>query len=218
MKKWAAVILALALLSCAALAEGSWYVEAGQALAARMQALAADEAYIGLMGSGNEELIDVKDAFVGTDLSRPTAAWFLALPERDEILSAIERYAEMSGTMDADAFAELSDAARDELVRRLPGSVASLLCGQAGVGWIALSSLINAGEAREAPEDFRPGYLLLEYPGNVAVLATFTQSLPGYVGVSASPVPADSLDRVRPALATARQLGLSLELEKIEVE
>ena len=216
MKKWVAMILALALLSCAALAEGNWYVEAGQALASRMQALAADEAYIGMMASGVDEARDLLDAFVGADLTRPTAAWFLPLPESDKLLSAVEMYAMMNGG--ADALAGLSDVGREQLAKRLPASAGSLLNGSAGIGWIVMSSLVSVGDAREEPEGFKPGFLLLEYPDDIAVLATFTRPLPGYVSVGASPAPADSLDTIRPALDAAKRLGLSLELEKIEIE
>ena len=92
MKKWLAALVALAVLtlSLAALAERNWYVEEGQKLALRMQALAGDDAYFGMMmSSANEETDKLRETFVQEDLSKPTGAWFLPLPDGEAILSAL---------------------------------------------------------------------------------------------------------------------------------
>lgn len=222
MKKLLATLLSLALMALplAALADGNWYVEEGRALALQMQALAADDAYIGLMMSRmDEETGRLREGFVQADLSKPSGAWFLALPEGEAILSALVVISGMEGD---NAFAMtiggISDVGREELIRRLPGTAASYLSSRAGIAWIMLSSAVSVGASREAPEDFRPGYLLLEYPGDSAVLVTFTGSFPGYVGASATLVPANSRETVQPVLDYARAAGLSLEMETLPVE
>ena len=218
MKKLIAMVLALLLCGCA-LAEGNWYVDEGQALALRTQALAADDAYIEMiMSNSSEESIALKDGFVQADLTRPSAAWFLALPDKEEILSAIERYFILNGEDgNAAKFAELTDVGREEIMKRLPAAAGSMLISGAGVEWVVLFSVLNVGETCEEPQDFRPGYLLLEFPGDYAILATFSRSLGGYVGASAAIVPAGCLETVKPMLTYAKALGLQLELEEVEI-
>lgn len=217
MKKLIAALLALVLISCAAMAEGNWYVEEGQALVARMQALAADEAYASLMGSGNDETKALKDEFVQADLSKPTGTWFLPLPEGEALLSALERLAAMGGAeADLGAINELSDVGLEELVKRLPAAASTMLAAREGVSWVVLSNQVSVNQGREEPEGFKPGFLLMEYPGNFAALITFTRPLPGFVNVSALPVPAGSLETFQPVLDYAKLLGLPLELEEWE--
>ncbi len=223
MKKLFAIMLALALvlmLCGCALAEGNWYVDGGQALAMRMQALAADEAYMGLMMAGsNEETLALKDAFVQTDLSKPSAAWFMALPEKEEILSAIERFSILnSGEEAADTLSELTDVGKEELVKRLPASAATILAAQSGVKWVTLSSMLTVSASMEEPDGFIPGYLLLEFPGDYAALVTFSRPLGGYVGASALLAPTGCLETVKPMLTYVKALGLDLELEEVELE
>ena len=219
MKKLIATVLALLMIACAALAEGNWYVDEGQALALRMQALAADEAYMGLMMAGsNEETLALKDAFVQTDLSKPSAAWFMALPEKEEILSAIERFSILnSGEEAADTLSELTDVGKEELVKRLPASSTTILAAQSGVKLVTLSSMLTVSASMEEPDGFIPGYLLLEFPGDYAALVTFSRPLGGYVGASAMLAPAGCLETVKPMLTYVKALGLDLELEELEI-
>lgn len=219
MKKALAMLLALALvLGGCALAEGNWYVEAGQALALRMQALAADEAYIGLMTT-SEEMRSINDEFAQADLSAPTHAWFMAIPDADELVTCIQRLVMVEGdAADLGAFDALSEVGREELIKRLPASASTMLSARGGVRWIAFSSVITVSQAKEEPEDFRPGFLLLEYPGDFAVLVTFGRPLPGYATASAMPVPANSLEEVQPLLDYAEKLGLPLALEELEID
>ncbi len=222
MKKTMIALLALAILalSMTALAEGNWYVEEGQKLALRMQALAGDDAYFGMMmSSADEETDKLRETFVQADLSKPTGAWFLPLPDGEAILSALLVYAGMEGDdTSAKTLNEMSDVGKEELIRRLPGVGASYLSSRAGVAWILLSGVISTSASMEAPEDFRPGYLLLEYPGDCAILVTFTGSFPGNIGASATLVPADSRETIQPVLEYAKLLNLPLELEELAVE
>ena len=218
MKRILALALALLICGCA-LAEGNWYVEEGQALALRMQALAADEAYFHVYATGNDGMNALREAFGQADLTKPTGAWFLALPEAEELRSALERMASMGGAeADMSAIDELSDVGWEELVKRLPASAATILTAQSGVEWVALSSVLTVSAPMEEPEDFTPGYLLLEYPGEFGALITFSRLLPGFVSVSALSVPANSLETVRPMLSYAKVLGLELELEALSLE
>lgn len=222
MKKRLALLLAitLAALSCAAAAEGNWYVEQGQALALRMQALASDDAYIDLiLSSGNEETRQLREGFVQADLSKPSGCWFLPLPDEDTLYMALRRlYAMEGGENEADPFNELTDVGREELMKRLPGTAMSYLSSHAGVAWIMLTSAVNVGKLLEEPEDFTPGYLLLEYPGDYAVLIGYTRSAPGYVGATTTLVSADTRETVESVKDYAELLGLSLELEPLELE
>lgn len=222
MKKRLTMLLALALMIMpfAASAEGNWYVEEGQKLALRMQALAADEAYIGMMMSSMDEETDkLREYFVQADLTKPTGAWFLALPDGETIFAAVVAIAAGEGDdTPAKTLNEMSDVGKEELIRRLPGAAASYLSSRAGVAWIMLSSVISTSASIEAPEDFRPGYLLLEYPGDCAILVTFTGSFPGNIGASATLVPADSRETIQPVLEYAKLLNLPLELEELAVE
>ena len=219
MKRIAALTLALALLlSCAALAEGNWYVEAGQALALRMQALAADEAYIGLiLSSANEEATQLREGFLQADLSKPSGCWFLPLPDEETLYMALRRlYAMEVGESGTDPFKDLTEVGREEVMKRLPATAANYLSSHAGIAWIMLSSAVNVGKLSEEPEDFAPGYLLMEYPGDYAVLVGYTRSAPGYVGASATLVPADTRQTIESVKDYADLLGLSLELEELE--
>lgn len=219
MKKLFAMLLALTMLASTALAEGNWYVNEGHALSLRMQALAADEVYIGMMTTGDDETRALKADFVQADLSAPTRAWFLPLPDGDEMLAALERLALMEGSeADLNAINELSDVGREELLKKLPSVASMSLCSRAGISWVVLSSLITVSEAKEEPEDFAPGFLLMEYPGDFAVMITFGRPLPGYVTASATPVPAASMEEVSSLLEYAEKLGLSLALEELEIE
>ncbi len=219
MKKLLATVLALLLL-CAALAEESWYVDEGRALALRTQVLASDEAYFSLfMPNEDEEVRRLREGFAGADLSKPSGAWFLPLPDEETLLMALRRLSAMEGgDPNEDPLDGLTDVSRQALLKRLPGAAANVLASQAGVAWVVLAGVVGVGETVEAPEDFRPGYLLLEYPGDCAVLVAFSQSVPGYVGVSTTLVPASSRQIVQSAEDSAKLLGLSLELEEMPVE
>ena len=219
MKRIVVLILAL-LLSCAALAEGNWYVEQGQALALRMQALASDDAYIGMMlSSANEETDQLREGFAQADLSKPSGCWFLPLPDEETLYMAIRRlFAMEGGESGSDPFNELTDVGREEVMKRLPTAAVSYLSSHAGIAWMMLSSTVNVGKLSEAPEDFAPGYLLLEYPGDYAVLVVYTQSAPGYAAASATLVPADTRQTVESMKDYAELLGLSLELEDLKLE
>ena len=219
MKRMLALAMALLLLS-AAMAEGNWYVDEGQALAQRMQTLAADDVYMGMMmANSDEETTALKDGFAQADLSRPTGAWFLPMPEKEDMLTALLQLAAASGEdLDLSAFNALSDVGREELIKRIPASATNLLISREGVSWIVLSSLLSMGKAVEEPEDFAPGYLLLEYPGDYSILLTFTHSVPGYASVGATLAPAGCLETIKPVLEYARMLGLSVALEEVEFD
>lgn len=218
MKRLVSLVLALLLCGCA-IAEGNWYIEEGQALALRMQALAADEAYMALMLTGDEEMRALRESFVQADLSEPEHAWFMALPDGDGMAVILERLSLMGGSeADMSAISGLSDVGREELIKRLPAAASSILTANAGVSWIALANMINVGEAKAEPEDFAPGFLLLEYSGDFDALVTFTRPLPGYASASAALAPANSLDQVQPLLEVARKLGLPLALEEMDIE
>ena len=219
MKKLLATVLALLLL-CAALAEESWYVDEGRALALRTQVLASDEAYFSLfMPNEDEEVRRLREGFAGADLSKPSGAWFLPLPDEETLLMALRRLSAMEGgDANEDPLDGLTDVGRQALLKRLPGAAANVLASQAGVAWVVLAGVVGVGETVEAPEDFRPGYLLLEYPGDCAILVTFTGSFPGNIGASATLVPADSRETIQPVLEYAKLLNLPLELEEMPVE
>ena len=219
MKRMLALALALLVCGCA-LAEGNWYVDEGQALARRMQTLAADDVYTGiLMTSRDEATTALKDGFAQADLSKPTGAWFLPLPEREPLLAALLQLATASSEdLDLSGLNALSDVGREELIKRIPASAVSILISQSGVSWVVLSSLLSVGEAKEEPEDFIPGYLLLEYPGDYSLLVTFTRLLPGYASVGATLAPAGCLETIRPVLEYARMLGLPVEMEEVGID
>ena len=218
MKRLIAMALALMLCGCA-LAEENWYVNEGQALVQRMQTLAADDAYFHLYETGNDEMNALRKAFAEADLSKPTDARFMALPEKAELLSAMERMALMGGAeADLSEINNLTDVGKEELVKRLPAAAVTALTAQSGVEWVALSSVLTVGASIEAVEDFVPGYLLLEYPGEFAVLITFSRPLGGYLGASAIPVPANSLETIENMLPLTKAVGLNLELEEIELD
>ena len=217
MKRLIAMALALMLCGCA-LAEGNWYVNEGLALVQRMQTLAADDAYFHLYATGNEDMNALREAFVETDLSRPAGARFMALPEDSELRSALERMALLGGAEgDLSEINQLSDVGMEELVKRLPAVASNVLTAESGVEWVALSGVLTVSASLEAPEDFVPGYLLMEYPGDFAVLIGFSRPLGGYLGATARPVPANCLEAVEPMLTYVKAVGLDLELEEIEL-
>ena len=129
LKKIIAALTALMLLAGSALAEENWYLEKGLALAERLGALAADEAYLQAYTSSSD-VADAVRAFGQSDFLAPVSAKMLTLPDAETSKSIVRMAMSAAGS-------SLSDAAVEELARDLPSAFVSLLNARQSAAWLA---------------------------------------------------------------------------------
>ena len=185
LKKIIAALTALMLLAGSALAEENWYLEKGLALAERLGALAADEAYLQAYTSSSD-VADAVRAFGQSDFLAPVSAKMLTLPDVETSKSIVRMAMSAAGS-------SLSDAAVEELARDLPSAFVSLLNARQSAAWLAATSVLRTDESYLQPEEFTPGVLALEYP-ECAVAVAFSYSGEGIVSAYAAPAPSGMLD------------------------
>ena len=216
MKKFFAFMLALLLALCpvAALA-GNWYAEKSLILAERMHTLASDEAYVTTFTT-EDNLIAHIGALAGSDFSAPVEARMLSLPDAGSAAALMSMLSMASGG----EMAQLSETASAEIIRRLPGTFVSAINGQFGVTMVAASSILSTSETYIMPEDFRPGVLFLQYPGEYSVAVAFSQSGEETVSASAMPIYSEVIQELAASddLSLLERLGLNLLFQKIELE
>lgn len=112
------------------------------------------------------------------------------LPETDELL----RLFSLLGTLAGEEMPELTEAVTDEIDRRLPGMLISLVNGRVGAAWIAAANILTSSETHILPEDFQPGVLLLEYPGAYSIAVAFSRTGEDTITATATPVPSGVMD------------------------
>lgn len=172
MKRLLSILLAaLIMLTAFTASAENWYVTQGRQLAQRLHSLANDESYSYLYAEAGE-ITALIDDFAAADLSAPTEAQMLVLPETGGMLRLISLLGRLAG----EKMPSLSETVTEEIDRRLPGMLISLVNGKVSAAWIAASSILTTSETHIRPEDFQPGVLLLEYPGAYSVAVAFSRT------------------------------------------
>lgn len=219
MKRWMAMLVALVLLAAGAMAEENWYAAEGQRMAERVQTLAGDEVYCQLYYTANESMDAMRKAIAAQDYSKPVSAKLFPLPGQDETVKTIKMLNAMLGqTGDSDVLA-MSDVGVEEMVKRIPASLVTMLTAKSGTEWVALQSVLTTGETCAEPENYRDAVLFLEYPGEYAVAVVFQRSIEGCVGVTARPVPKDGmLDAAKEYFDVFREAGLDIRMEELPLD
>ena len=152
-----ALLMALCLLTTPALAEDVLTQRAAE-LAARMDALAEDEAFLATMTGSEDILVTIRGWAEG---SHDT-------PARMFRVDTVEMLGSLAGVIGEG----LSDASMAELNRRLPISLPSLLCAHQGTVQLAAASICQVSEVF-ATQAQGSGMLMLLYEDTVSVLAVW---------------------------------------------
>ena len=221
MKKRIAVLLAVALLALvvAAQAEDNWYVSEGADLVSRMQELARDEAYCDIYTVMDEDAQKWLENLREAGLEKPMTARAIYIGEQEELLTTLVKLSPIVGDAGFEELMQLSETAKEELVKKLPASLVSLVAARlGGQTWIMMNSIINTGRAYLAPQDFRPCLLMLTYPGEVEAFVCFQRSGEGVAGASASLVPSGAAAFVEDYLNKAKAYGISFETADLPVQ
>ena len=207
------LVLILTLRPVAALA-GNWYTEKGIILAERMHALASDKIYITTFSTA-DDLIAHIGTLAKSDFSAPVEARMLNLPDEE---AAAVLMSLLSMASDGN-MPQLSETAKSEIFRRLPGTFISSINGQFGVTMVAASSILSTSESYITPEGFQPGVLLLQYPGEYSVAVAFSQSGEETVSASAMPIYTEFITELtaRDDLSLLERVGLNLLFKEIKL-
>lgn len=152
-----ALLMALCLLTTPALAEDVLTQRAAE-LAARMDALAGDEAFLATMTGSEDILMTIRGWAEG---SHDT-------PARMFRVDTVEMLGSLAGVIGEG----LSDASMAELNRRLPISLPSLLCAHQGTVQLTAASICQVSEVF-ATQAQGSGMLMLLYEDAVPVLAAW---------------------------------------------
>ena len=157
MQRLFALLMALCLMTASAMAEDLLAQRAAE-LAARMDALAEDEAFLATMTGSEDILVTIRGWAEG---SHDTPARMF----RVDTVEMLGSLAEVIGE-------GLSDASMAEMNRRLPISLPSLLCAHQGTVQLAAASICQVSEVF-ATQAQGSGMLMLLYEDAVPVLAAW---------------------------------------------
>lgn len=157
MQRLFALLMALCLMTAPALAEDLLAQRAAE-LAARMDALAEDEAFLATMTASEDILVTIRGWAEG---NHDTPARMFRVDTE-----------EMLGSLAGEIGGGLSDASVTELNRRLPISLPSLLCAHQGTVQLAAASICQVSEVF-ATQAQGSGMLMLLYEDTVPVLAVW---------------------------------------------
>lgn len=157
MQRLFALLMALCLMTAPALAEDLLAQRAAE-LAARMDALAEDEAFLATMAASEDILVTIRGWAEG---NHDTPARMFRVDTE-----------EMLGSLAGEIGDGLSDASVAELNRRLPISLPSLLCAHQGTVQLAAASICQVSEVF-ATQAQGSGMLMLLYEDTVPVLAVW---------------------------------------------
>ena len=157
MQRLFALLMALCLMTAPALAEDLLAQRAAE-LAARMDALAEDEAFLATMTASGDILVTIRGWAEG---NHDTPARMFRVDTE-----------EMLGSLAGEIGDGLSDPSVAELNRRLPISLPSLLCAHQGTVQLAAASICQVSEVF-ATQAQGSGMLMLLYEDAVPVLAAW---------------------------------------------
>lgn len=221
MKRLFAVIVALIVLalSATALAEGNWYLDVGTSLVRRIQALAVDESYFSLYTNANDDINQLLERIRSADYDAPVSASMIYFPERDAMLRSIGAVLpELEDAEGFDTILNMSDAAMDEVARKLPATLVNLVNARVGgQAWIMLASVLGSFEGYAEPEGFRQCVLMLKYADGSEAAVSFQRIGDGVVTASASLLPEGGADMLDEVISEAVAYGLVLEKESLEI-
>lgn len=209
MKRIIAILTAMLVLLCPmCMAEENWYASAGTDLAERVIALAGDESYAE-MYTGMSDIQAIVAEFAASDFSEIKEARILSLPD-EKAMGTIMKL--LGGIADA----ELSPVAEQELFRRIPGMLITLVNGQHSHSWLGATSILTTSETYVMPEAFQPGVLLLEYPGEYSVAVAFSRTGEETVTASATAVHSGFREGVLKRATLLERLAIELMFRKID--
>ena len=213
MKKLISAILAvICVLSTASALAENWYVKEGQSLVKHIVELAGDDAYTALYTAPGD-IRAIIDEFAESDFTSPTEARMLSLPDSEaalELLSAVASFA-------AEDIPEISDAALKELIKRLPGMIVTLVNNQHGTVWIAATTILSASETHVMPEDFQPGILLLEYPGEYSVAVTFSKTGDNTVTATATAIHSGFISLITKDMSILERIAFEAMFRRVDL-
>ena len=204
------IIIALMLCPLSAIAE-NWYITQGENLVGRLCELASDETYATLF-TGADDVLEQVRLFAQTDFSEIEEARIFYLPDSEASFSLLS----LIGTFSDETFPEFSETVSAELYKRFPAMIISAINGQAGVSWLAASTMLTTSETYVQPEDFRSGILLLEYPGDFAVAVAFMQTGTDTVTVSATAVSSSTLEMLTGEMSLFEKAAFEILIPRID--
>lgn len=214
MKKKLCLLIALVmmLLPVGAMAE-NWYLEQGLMLAERMDIVAGDEAYRSMYTS-SDDVLDIVADFSEADYSAPVKARMLVLPGETGATALLS----LIGLAAEEGMPEISEEAMQMIVRGLPGAIVSVINGRVSASWLAASSILHTFETYIMPEEFTPGVLFLEYPGEHSVAVSFAQTGADTVTATAQMIPGGVIDGFTKDMPFAARLLVNGMFRNIEIE
>lgn len=202
MKRMLMLLLVFALLGCSAMAEeGDWYLETAMEFAGKVGELVKDDAYVQSMtGMELECLEPLKTA----DYSKMVSAHRCEMPDEAGVRVLLQV---MTGW-------EMSDAALETWVAKIPVLPITMNNGKFGADELAASTLMVYSRTCSAPQDFAPCTYVLELDGAVIGVA-FCATGEDTITISAQPVFGEEGGTIGDLLSAFASGGFPMEIEKV---
>lgn len=165
--------------------EAFWLKES-VAIAKDVGEMASSPAYVGFF-SMSEEIVERCAQIGAPDYGSPTGAYLVPLPEGDAL---VEAYLRLAQSQEADT-AALPQSAKTALRARMTaGVLGSMLNGMEGTTQVAAISILTTSRSYQTQMSGEgESLLLITYPGDYHVLASFVKTGDGVISATAVPVP-----------------------------
>ncbi len=185
MKKVFAVVLlfSLLLMSCgtATIEEKSLYTR-GLEIVSMLDELAGSEDYLGVY-TASPEILEILNGVAEGDYTSPKAVYEIAIPA--EMILALS---------EADAFPELSDELRTNLLNRTQGTVPATVNARSGVNTLAATSVCTVGKTFVNSSVTGSTMYLYTFENATPVMVTFTPGDDHTVSASGTFLITDAID------------------------
>ncbi len=172
---WALFLgFALAVTGCAPAAQSqngdTFAVKSAFSLSQTLGKLTASPECVALF-AGNNTIVSEATSLSAMDLAKPTRAEIITLPQQS--VDSLLDYLSSSLTED--------ETLKNLLIRRLAASVPSRINGQAGVSWLATSSVLTVSETFSRTDMAGITYVILYYDGHPAATLTLLMPDGGFI-------------------------------------
>lgn len=212
MKKILSVLIAVILFASVPAFAENWYLDRAVVMAERIGVLAGDKVYIEMYMTTPDDIAGIIEGAAGQSFSDPVRARMLVMPSEKMTANLLE----WIGAAEGAQFERMSVAAKEELMKKLPGIFASAINARRSATWLAASTVLCTVDTHVMPEGFEPCVLLLEYEGDYSVAVSFAKTGTNTVSASASMIPSGTLESLTEDLPFAARVifnGLFREIE-----
>lgn len=185
-------------LSAAAEEQYGWYLQTAKELTSQVGELAADDAYLEIMGAPD---LSCAEDFRQADFDAPISAWYYTVPPIKGMLAL------MGGVS--------SDTALEYLESQIPSSAITMYNGKFSADRLAAATVLSYSRSFLLPDGFEPCIVALELDRG-AVAVAFAQSGDGIITATAQPLLTDETLSPRDAatgLNSTFPLRAPIELE-----